>query len=64
MHSRLVCMQSLKYLDIFGVISNEMIKSFKSRCSRIEVNKFLFSSIARPTLDVKQGTIWNIQVKD
>ena len=30
----------------------------------IEINKFMFTSVARPTVGIKRTSIWNLRVRD
>ena len=53
---------SLKYLNVFGVMKDNALNELNARLTRIELKKFMFSSIARPT--VKRMSIWNIRVGD
>ena len=55
---------SLKYLNIFGVMKDDALNELNARLTRIELNKFMFSSIARPTVGIKRTSIWNIRVRD
>ena len=32
--------------------------------SGIEINKFMFTSVARPTVGIKRTSIWNLRVRD
>ncbi|KAL7288698.1 hypothetical protein TKK_0017423 [Trichogramma kaykai] len=64
MSSRLASMPKLKYLDFFGMLTNDAVKLFKSRYKHVELNKYMFSSIARPTVGIRRTSIWGLQVKD
>lgn len=56
--------KSLKSLEIFGFLNTEGIEVLKKELPRINVNKSLFSSIARPVGSLYFGRIWDIQCKD
>ena len=64
MFAKLTLMPRLRYLDIFGLMPDEMIKSFQAKCDSIEINKYLYSAIARPTVGVRRTSIWNLRVRD
>ena len=56
--------KSLKSLEIFGFLNTEGIEVLKKELPRININKSLFSSIARPVGSLYFGRIWDIQCKD
>ncbi|XP_020285054.1 S-phase kinase-associated protein 2 isoform X2 [Pseudomyrmex gracilis] len=63
-YMRLAHMQCLLYLDVFGLMSDAVLKSFQATCRDLEINKFLYSSIARPTVGIRRTSIWGIRVRD
>ncbi|KAJ8681569.1 hypothetical protein QAD02_017361 [Eretmocerus hayati] len=64
LHLRLVQMPRLKYLDIYGLISEDLLKTYQAKCTTVEINKFLFSAVARPTVGVRRTSIWGLRVRD
>ncbi|KAL2744944.1 S-phase kinase-associated protein 2-like isoform X3 [Vespula maculifrons] len=50
-------MPRMEYLDIFSLLP-------KSVPNKLKINKFLFSSIARPTIGNQSGTIWGLRVRN
>lgn len=54
----------LKYLNVFGVMKEAALDELKSCLDSIDINKFLFSSIARPTVGIKRTSIWNERTRD
>lgn len=63
-YMRLAHMQCLLYLDVFGLMSDAILKSFQATCRDLEINKFLYSSVARPTVGIRRTSIWGIRVRD
>ncbi|XP_012270645.1 S-phase kinase-associated protein 2 isoform X2 [Orussus abietinus] len=61
---RLAYMPSLLYLDIFGLMAEPTLISLQANCGGTEINKFLFSSVARPTVGVRRTSIWGLRVRD
>ncbi|XP_008547550.1 S-phase kinase-associated protein 2 isoform X1 [Microplitis demolitor] len=61
---RLAFMPSLSFLDVFGLMSEPMFKNLQNNGSGTEINKFLYSSIARPTVGVRRTSIWGLRVRD
>ncbi|KAK7867760.1 hypothetical protein R5R35_002260 [Gryllus longicercus] len=54
---------SLLYLDVMGLFADQSLVHLKQNLSNISVNKFLFSSIARPTVGVRRTSIWGLKVR-
>lgn len=55
---------NLKYLNVFGVMKDGAYEELKSYLSSIDINKFYFSSIARPTVGIKRTSIWNQRTRE
>ena len=55
---------SVKFLNIFGSLKGSAEKELERYLPKIEINKLLFSSIARPTVGIKRSSIWDIRVRD
>lgn len=56
----------LVYLDVHGTyISQEDINLIQDGLGeRVNLNKFKFSSVARPTTGARRSSIWNLRVRD
>ncbi|KAF7995075.1 hypothetical protein HCN44_004547 [Aphidius gifuensis] len=61
---RLAPMPSLMYLDCFGILKEENLQLLKSNANKTQINKFLYSSVARPTVGVRRTSIWGLRVRD
>ncbi|XP_044754579.1 S-phase kinase-associated protein 2 [Coccinella septempunctata] len=59
-------MHSLSYLDIHGgyIDEEELNQVQQGLGARVHINKFKFSSIARPTVGLRRSSIWNIRVRE
>ncbi|CAG9856870.1 unnamed protein product [Phyllotreta striolata] len=57
---------NLSYLDIHGSYSDtvELRLIQEGLGARVQLNKFKFSSIARPTVGLRRSSIWNMRVRD
>jgi len=55
---------SLLYLNVFGLLRDPAMVELRARLQGIEINKFLFTSIARPTVGIKRTSIWNFRVRE
>lgn len=61
---RLAHMPCLLYLDVFGLMSESVLKSLQATCREPEINKYLYSSVARPTVGIRRTSIWGLRVRD
>ncbi|KAL0130740.1 hypothetical protein PUN28_002395 [Cardiocondyla obscurior] len=62
---RLAHMPCLLYLDVFGLMSDSVLKLLQATCYREpEINKYLYSSVARPTVGIRRTSIWGLRVRD
>ncbi|XP_060526311.1 S-phase kinase-associated protein 2 [Cylas formicarius] len=63
---RLKKLKNLSYLDIHGgYIDADELKTVQYDLGhRVQINKFRFSSVARPTVGMRKSSIWNIRVRD
>lgn len=59
-------LNSLAYLDIHGgFIDTEEIKIIQGALgAKVGINKFKFSSVARPTVGIRRTSIWGLKVRD
>ncbi|KAG1650992.1 S-phase kinase-associated protein 2 [Nymphon striatum] len=55
---------SLECLEIYGVLNEESLLTLKKCLCKININKTLFSTIARPTVAPRRTSIWGIRVRD
>ena len=56
--------QSLLALDVFGMLRESALYQLRSAMPNIQINKFPFSSIARPTTGIRRTSIWGLRVRD
>ncbi|XP_015521230.2 S-phase kinase-associated protein 2 isoform X1 [Neodiprion pinetum] len=61
---RLAHMPCLMYLDVFGLMAEPTLDTLQASCGNTEINKFLYSSVARPTVGVRRTSIWGLRVRD
>merc|ERR1719412_976321 len=54
---------TLLYLNVFGLLREPAMVELKERLQGIEINKFMFTSVARPTVGIKRTSIWNLRVR-
>jgi F-box and leucine-rich repeat protein 1 (S-phase kinase-associated protein 2) len=52
------------YLDVFNLMSEQSIANLQDNLPEVDVNKFLFSSVARPTVGIRRTSIWGLRVRD
>ncbi|KAF5306975.1 hypothetical protein FQR65_LT07197 [Abscondita terminalis] len=63
---QLESIKSLMYLDVHGdhIDASELEAIQKSLGSNVKINKFKFSSVARPTVGPRRLSIWGLRVRD
>lgn len=59
-------LSSLVYLDLHGgFLDTEELKVIQTALGgRVQINKFKFSSVARPTVGPRRSSIWGLRVRD
>ncbi|XP_023723002.1 S-phase kinase-associated protein 2 isoform X2 [Cryptotermes secundus] len=61
---QLSSVSSLMYLDVFNLMSEQSLANLQDNLREVDVNKFLFSSVARPTVGIRRTSIWGLRVRD
>ncbi|XP_052897164.1 S-phase kinase-associated protein 2-like [Anopheles moucheti] len=57
-------LETLKYLDVFGLGSDQMIEALRHSLSDVGINKYYHSAVARPTVGSKRTSIWGLRTRD
>lgn len=57
-------MPSLRFLDVFGLIREEVLKVYEKSFPEVGLNKFMFSAVARPTVGTRRTSIWGLRTRD
>ncbi|OWF38166.1 S-phase kinase-associated protein 2-like [Mizuhopecten yessoensis] len=57
-------LDSMLAVDVFGMLREGALQQLREAMFRIEINKFPFSSIARPTTGIRRTSIWGLRVRD
>lgn len=52
------------YLDIFGMLTEAALTMLEHTFTNISINKFLHSSVARPTVGTRRTSIWGLRTRD
>lgn len=60
----LKAMPNLIYLDFYGILSESALNTLQECLPHIKINKYLFSSVARPTVGIRRTSIWGLRVRD
>ncbi|CAO1348653.1 unnamed protein product [Diamesa hyperborea] len=55
---------SLLYLDVFGLLSDAGLGMIEKTFKNIGINKFIHSSVARPTVTPRRTSIWGLRTRD
>lgn len=57
-------LNSIAYLDIFGVLSDQALNVLRDNFPEIGINKFIHSAAARPTVGSRRTSIWGLRTRD
>ncbi|XP_067619262.1 S-phase kinase-associated protein 2 isoform X2 [Eurosta solidaginis] len=57
-------LSTLTYLDIFGMLSDTAMELLEQNFPNIGINKFIHSSVARPTVGTRRTSIWGLRTRD
>ncbi|ALC46051.1 Skp2 [Drosophila busckii] len=57
-------LSSLTYLDIFGMLSEAAMEVLEKQMPKIGINKFIHSSVGRPTVGTRRTSIWGLRTRD
>lgn len=57
-------LHSLLFLDVFGLLSEQAINMLQSSFPGVGINKFMHSSVARPTVGTRRTSIWGLRTRD
>ncbi|XP_017474442.1 PREDICTED: S-phase kinase-associated protein 2 isoform X3 [Rhagoletis zephyria] len=60
----LINLPTLTYLDIFGMLSDTGMELLEQNFPNIGINKFIHSSVARPTVGTRRTSIWGLRTRD
>lgn len=55
---------TLTYLDIFGMLSETGMELLEQNFPNIGINKFIHSSVARPTVGTRRTSVWGLRTRD
>lgn len=55
--------KSLMFLDVFGLLSEAGIQMLEKTFKNIGINKFIHSSVARPTVAPRRTSIWGLPTR-
>lgn len=57
-------MPSLQQLELFGVLNDTHLHVVRRKLPNLDINKQLFSTVARPTTGIRRTSIWGLKVRD
>lgn len=62
--SQLGSIKSLVYLDVFGLLTEQALAVLQDSFVNVGINKFIHSSVARPTVGTRRTSIWGLRTRD
>ncbi|XP_017081738.2 S-phase kinase-associated protein 2 [Drosophila eugracilis] len=57
-------MPCLTYLDIFGMLSDAAMEVLEKQMPKMGINKFIHSSVSRPTVGTRRTSVWGLRTRD
>ncbi|CAB3234754.1 unnamed protein product, partial [Arctia plantaginis] len=55
---------SLQYLDVWGMLQTQALSALRTALPHVQLNQFMFSAIARPTVGPRRTSIWGLRTRD
>lgn len=62
--TKLSSMTSLQYLEVWGMLQSASLSALRAALPAIQLNQFMFSAIARPTVGTRRTSIWGLRTRD
>ncbi|XP_062557246.1 S-phase kinase-associated protein 2 isoform X2 [Armigeres subalbatus] len=57
-------LEPLQFLDVFGLLSEQALAMLQTSFPGVGINKFMHSSVARPTVGSRRTSIWGLRTRD
>ncbi|XP_041983769.1 S-phase kinase-associated protein 2 [Aricia agestis] len=62
--TKLSAMPSLQYLEVWGMLQASSLQALRAALPAIQINQFMFSAIARPTVGPRRTSVWGLRTRD
>ncbi|XP_048480019.1 S-phase kinase-associated protein 2 [Plutella xylostella] len=62
--TKLGALPSLQYLEVWGMLQDSSLAALKAALPGIQLNQFMHSAIARPTVGSRRTSIWGLRTRD
>ncbi|XP_013138083.1 PREDICTED: S-phase kinase-associated protein 2-like [Papilio polytes] len=62
--TKLGSMSSLQYLEVWGMLQAGSLTALRAALPGMQINQFMFSAIARPTVGARRTSIWGLRTRD
>ncbi|CAH0404167.1 unnamed protein product [Chilo suppressalis] len=62
--TKLNCMVALQYLEVWGMLPSASLNALRAALPAIQLNQFMFSAIARPTVGTRRTSVWGLRTRD
>lgn len=63
-HRELAQHTSLTEVEVFGMFRDGTMEQLKQEMVNVELNRYPFSSVARPTTGIRMTSLWGLRVRD
>ncbi|XP_026724514.1 S-phase kinase-associated protein 2-like isoform X2 [Trichoplusia ni] len=54
----------LQHVDVWGMLHAHALSALRAALPHVQVNSFMFSAIARPTVGTRRTSIWGLRTRD
>ncbi|KPJ05360.1 S-phase kinase-associated protein 2 [Papilio xuthus] len=62
--TKLGSMSSLQYLEVWGMLQSGSLTALRAALPGMQINQFMFSAIARPTVGARRTSVWGLRTRD
>ncbi|CAH0730863.1 unnamed protein product, partial [Brenthis ino] len=62
--AKLSCLPALQYLEVWGTLQAPSLAALRAALPAIQLNHFMFSAIARPTVGARRTSVWGLRTRD
>ncbi|KAJ8705043.1 hypothetical protein PYW08_012363 [Mythimna loreyi] len=62
--TKLGSMPGLQYVDVWGMLHTHALTALRAALPHVQINTFMFSAIARPTVGTRRTSIWGLRTRD
>ncbi|XP_072947024.1 S-phase kinase-associated protein 2-like [Epargyreus clarus] len=62
--TKLGALAALQFLELWGTLQSASVGALRAALPAVQLNQFMFSAIARPTVGTRRTSIWGLRTRD